>query len=235
MPAPDDADLPVFQYLDLGGLARLYVLDERQNSDPPPCRDEIAPGDFCDCAARTGEDRAHLGEAQEDWFADATGSSEAVWNLVGNPVVLAGLDAGTGSGPGGAAFSLDSWDGYPDARERLIEKLAGLDNPVVLTGDHHAGMVLDVHRTPFDADSDVVCTELMAPPISSVLFPGDLSARNPHLRQKLDEHGYLAVDLTPERLTAEFRIVADITDPASSLSTAATWTVDAGNPRATQS
>ena len=59
-------------------------------------------------------------------------------------------------------------------------------------------MVLDVHRTPFDQDSDVVCTELMAPPISSVLFPQDVSARTPQLRQQIDAHGYLAVDVTPD-------------------------------------
>ena len=96
----------------------------------------------------------------------------------------------------------------------------------------YAGMVLDVHRTPFDTSSDVVCTELMAPPISSVLFPQDVSARTPHLRQQLNEHGYLAVELTPDRLTARFQVVADVQDAASAVSTAATWVVDAGSPRA---
>ena len=42
-------------------------------------------------------------------------------------------------------YYLDTWDGFPDARRRLIEQLAEVDNPVVLTGDYHAGMVLDVH------------------------------------------------------------------------------------------
>jgi hypothetical protein len=95
-------------------------------------------------------------------------------------------------------------------------------------------MVLDVHRTPFDQDSDVVCTELMAPPISSVLFPTDVSARTPQLRQQLNQHGYLAVELTSDRLTARFQTVADVTDPASAVRTAATWVIDAGEPRATE-
>ena len=112
------------------------------------------------------------------------------WNLLGNPVVLAGVDAGTGDAP---SFYLDTWDGFPDARVRLIGQLAGADNPVVLTGDYHAGMVLDVHERPFE-DTPVVCTELMAPPISSPLFPADVSARTPQLRQQLNAHGYLAVD-----------------------------------------
>jgi alkaline phosphatase D len=95
-------------------------------------------------------------------------------------------------------------------------------------------MVLDVHRTPFDPDSEVVCTELMAPPISSVLFPGDVADRNPQLRQRLDRHGYLAVELTPDRMTARFQVVADVNDPASAVDTAATWVVEAGEPRATR-
>ena len=221
VPAPDDADLPIFQYLDVGDLARLYMLDERQSGDTPPCRAELGPDDFGDCADRTGQDRTRLGEAQEDWFAEATGTSSAVWNVVGNPVVLAGIDAGAPDGD--SAFCLDSWDGYPDARLRLVEALAGVDSPVVLTGDYHAGMVLDVHRTPLDAGSDVVCTELMAPPISSLLFPSDVRTRNPHVRQQLNEHGYLAVAITPDRLTARFQVVADVADPASAVSTAATW------------
>jgi alkaline phosphatase D len=233
MPAPDGPDLPVFQHFDLGDLARVYVLDERQDADVPPCRDDPgATDDYGDCAERTGEDRNRLGSAQEDWFAEATSSSRATWNVVGNPVVLAGIDGGPASGD--SAYHLDTWDGFPDARERLIDALGGLDNPVVLTGDYHAGMVLDVHRTPFDQHSDVVCTELMAPPISSLLFPIDVSARTPQLRQHLDEHGYLAVELTPDRLTARFRTVADVTDPASAVRTAATWVIDAGEPRAVE-
>lgn len=231
MPPPDGSDLPIHQHLDIGDLARLYVLDERQSSDLPPCRDELGEADFGDCTARTGEDRTRLGSTQEDWFAGATAGSGAAWNIVGNPVVLAGVDAGAADGE--SAYYLDTWDGFPDARLRLIEQLGGVDNPVVLTGDYHAGMVLDVHRTPFDTDSDVVCTELMAPPISSVLFPQDVSPRTPHLRQQIDRHGYLAVELTPDALTARFQVVDDVNDPASGISTAATWRVDAGSPRAT--
>jgi alkaline phosphatase D len=233
MPAPDGPDLPIHQHLDIGDLARLYVLDERQDADVPPCRDDPgAAADMGDCAARTGDDRTRLGTTQEDWFAEATAASGATWNVVGNPVVLAGIDAGPAGGE--STFSLDSWDGFPDARTRLIDALAGVDNPLVLTGDYHAGMVLDVHRTPFDQDSDIVCTELMAPPISSVLFPADVGARTPQLRQRLDNHGYLAVELTPDRVTARFQVVADVDDPASAVTTAATWTVEPGNPRATQ-
>jgi hypothetical protein len=36
----------------------------------------------------------------------------------------------------------------------------------VLTGDYHAGMLIDVHERPFEPDSPLVATELMSPAIS---------------------------------------------------------------------
>jgi alkaline phosphatase D len=227
---PDGSDLAVYRHLDVGDLARLYVLDERQDADSPPCRDTTtAIEDAGDCAERTEGDHSSLGPDQEAWFEARTAESAATWNLIGNPVVLSGVDAGTGDV---SVFYLDSWDGFPQARARFIDALAGTSNPVVLTGDYHAGMVLDLHRRPFDQDSEIVATELMSPPISSILFPQDVSARTPQLRQQINAHGYLAVVVEPERLTAAFRVLDDVTDADSPIRTEATWEVEAGDPRA---
>jgi alkaline phosphatase D len=228
---PDGPDLAVYQALDVGDLARIYLLDQRQDSDVPPCRDDPgAASDFGDCAARTDDaDRTRLGAAQEAWFADTSGASTATWNLIGNPVVLAGVDGGNDAD--GSKYYLDTWDGFPTARHRFIEQLAAIDNPVVLTGDYHAGMVLDVHERPFE-DSALVAPEFMAPPISSPLFPDDVSGRTPQLRQQLNGHGYLTVAVTPDELTVRFQVLADVADPASAIATAATWVVAAGDPDA---
>ena len=158
----------------------------------------------------------------------ATSASAARWNVVGNPVVLSGIDGGTDA----SAYYLDSWDGFPEARLRLLDALAGIDNPVILTGDYHAGMVLDAHRRPFEPDSDVVATEFLSPPISSVLFPADVTARTPQLRQQINAHGYLTVTVERDRLTAAFRVLDDVADADSAVRTEATWQVDAGTPRA---
>jgi alkaline phosphatase D len=223
---PTGPELAVNQAVDIGDLARIYVLDERQHADPPPCRD-LVEGDFGDCADRTAGDRAYLGEEQEAWLGEEAARAGVTWNLLGNPVVLAGVDGGNDAD--GPAYYLDSWDGYPTARARLIELLGTVENPVVLTGDYHAGMVLDVCERPFE-DSPVVAPEFMAPPISSVLFPADVSGRTPQLRQQLNHHGYLAVELTPALLTATFRILDDVADPASAITTGASWTVTPGDP-----
>ncbi len=231
--APDGPDLAVYRDFAVGDLARLYLLDERQDSDEPPCRDSSTAGlDYgnCDEVETEGADRTRLGADQEAWLEGALADSTARWNLLGNPVVLAGIDAGQEK----PAFYLDTWDGYPEARKRLIAQLAEVDNPVVLTGDYHAGMVLDVHEVPFAQDTPVVAPEFMAPPISSALFDADVTARTPQLRQQINEYGYLVVAVTPDELTATFRAVDDVADPETDITTAATWKVAAGNPVATK-
>jgi alkaline phosphatase D len=228
---PKGSDLAVYRDFAIGDLARLFLLDERQDAAEPPCRGSSTAGlDYGNCDDVEGEDRTRLGKDQEAWLDGALADSTATWNLLGNPVVLAGVDAGKDE----PAFYLDTWDGYPDARKRLIAQLAEVDNPVVLTGDYHAGMVLDVHRVPFDQDTPVVAPEFMAPPISSALFDADVTARTPQLRQQINEYGYLVVAVTPDELTATFRVVDDVADPKTGISTAATWKVTAGNPVAEQ-
>ena len=226
LPAPTGEDVDIYRDLVVGDLARIQVLDERQYADVAPCRDEVTD-DFGDCAERD-EDRTRLGDAQEAFLAESLTRADTTWNLVGNPVVLAGIDAGTTE----SEYYLDTWDGYPDAQRRMIASLAAAQNPVVLTGDYHAGMVLDVNERPFDTDSELVCTELMAPPISSVLFPDDVSRRTPQLRQQLNGHGYLTVTTEPEQVTAEFRVLRDVQQARSPIRTRATWRIRAGEPRA---
>ncbi len=228
---PVEGELAVYQHLDVGDLARIYVLDQRQYADVPPCREgDPNADDFGDCAERQ-DDRSLLGAEQEAWFGEVSGASTATWNLVGNPVVLGGVDGGNDAD--GSAFYLDSWDGYPTARLRFIEQLAAIDNPVVLTGDYHAGMLIDVHERPFEPDSPLVATELMSPAISSPLFPADITQRSPQVRRQLNGHGYLAVEVTPERVRASFQVLDDVQDPASAISTPLTCTIEAGSSEAT--
>lgn len=227
---PGGPELDVHHHVDVGDLARLYVLDERQWSDPPPCRGSSDLFDGGDCPERRAADRSKLGSHQERWFDEATASSAATWNLVANPQVLAGIDLGTADEP---YFYLDSWDGYPRARRRLLDALARTANPVILTGDYHTGAVFDVHLEPFEPGSPVVCAEFLAPPVSSPVFAQAIGPRTPHLRQQLDAHGYLAVRVTPDAVEVRFRVV-DAGDPRAVVAAGPTWTVTAGDPVARQ-
>lgn len=227
IPEPESADVTIHGHTDIGDLARLYMLDTRGHADEPPCRDAGSVGDLGDCAART-EDRSLLGAEQEAWFADATKESRAQWNIVGNPVALSGIDAGSDQ----SAYWLDCWDGFPQARLRLLDALAATENPVILTGDYHQGLVFDTHRRPFEQDSEIVATEFLSPPISSVLFSDDITVRTPQLRQQIDAHGYLTVAVEPDRVTTNFRVLDDVAKLNSPIRTESTWVVSAGTPRA---
>jgi alkaline phosphatase D len=155
-------------------------------------------------------------------------ASTATWNLIGNPVELAGVDGGNPTD--GAKYYLDTWDGYPTARHRFIDQLAAISNPVVLTGDYHAGMLLDVHARPFEAGSPIVAPELMAPPISSLLFSEDVSARTPQLREQINGHGYLKVDVTPDAVLGSFEVLDDVSQVDSPVETRLRVRIDAGSP-----
>lgn len=235
MDPPSDADVTVYRDVAFGDLARLFVLDERQYGDVPPCRGE--PGvvaDVGNCAALEAADSGDfLGPEQEGWLYDGLASSTATWNIIGNPVMLAGLNAGTADAP---SYFLESWDGHPAARLRLLDQLAaggsGVSNPVVVTGDYHAGFVNDVHQVPFDQSSPVVATELLSPAISSALFPTDYTALNPHVKYFVARHGYLRCTVEADRLTAEYQLVSDVQDPDATIATDATWVITAGSPEA---
>ena len=226
---PEGPDLVVYHDVTFGDLARLYLLDERQYADIPPCRGETVPYDDGNCA-EVAEPRTRLGGEQEAWLEETLGQGGVTWNLLGTPVALAGIDVGTDE----PEYFLDLWDGYPRARQQVIDLLATVANPVVISGDYHQGMVLDVNEVPFDTDSTLVATEFMAPPISSVLFSQPVDARTPQLHEQLDGHGYLLVTVSASDVTAEFRILDDVRDPASGIETASTWRVDAGDPAATR-
>jgi len=230
---PDGPELTLYRDVTFGRLARLYLLDERQYADEPPCRDTSA-SDLGNCPARLDE-RRYLGEEQDQWFAAALDGSaasggEVGWNLIGNPTVIAGVNMGDAST---ANYYLETWDGYPVARRRFLARLADerVANPVVLTGDWHAGMVNDVHLDPEDRATPVVATELMAPAISSTLYDAPRAA-NPQIRHQVLKHGYLTAQVEPERLTATFRVLDDAMRPDSGISTDSTWQLTTGEPHA---
>jgi len=232
---PTGPDVRLHRAVAFGDLARVSLLDERQYADPPPCRDD--PGaavlDMGDCAERTSDTgRRLLGAEQEKWFAEVTAPRDVEWNLIGNPVLLAGIDAG--DKPGRARYYLETWDGYPAARRRLLDHVSSIPNPVVITGDYHLGFVNDVHLDPEDRSTPVVATELLSPPISSRLFAADVRPRNPQVRYTVAGHGYLLVTVERGQVTGEFKILDDVRDPKSGIRVDSRWRIEAGSPTATR-
>ena len=65
--------------------------------------------------------RSVLGSAQERWLAAGLADSRAQWKLLaqGSQVSAGGIDT-----PLGRRIFTDGWDGYPQARRRLLETIA---------------------------------------------------------------------------------------------------------------
>ncbi len=229
-PEPEDfADLRVHRDATFGSLARIFTIETRQHADPPPCRTEGSllsdDGPLCDEAA----DTTNLGDEQERWLLDGLAGSTATWNVLANPLMLAGLNTGTVEAP---AFTRDTWDGYPSVRSRLLATIteAEVSNPVVVTGDWHANFVLDVKPEP---DAPTVMPEFLVGSISTISFPADHRAANPHVRYFDPEHGFALVEITPEALQCEFHLVEDVWDPDTPVARVDRFRVKAGEREAT--
>jgi alkaline phosphatase D len=91
-------------------------------------------------------------------------------------------------------------------------------------------------------ETPVVATEFVCTSISSSFFlisddfVRDNNARfNPHVRYfRGDRRGYTRINLTPTECRADLRIVADLADRHSPVTTDTTWVIEDGHPGARQ-
>ena len=220
-----------------GSLANLFVLDDRQYRDHQACPHPGRGGSAVvgpDCTERTREDRTLLGAAQERWLAGALAASKSRWNLLVQQTLLVPAGRPTDKG---TMFWTDGWDGYPAARQRLLEDLAksGATNAVVLGGDVHTNYVADVHARPGDPASPVIAAEFCGTSITSQggsrKLVESIRKANPHFRfADGSKRGYVLLEVGRERLEARLRVLDAVTRRDADISTAAAFTVLAGRP-----
>lgn len=221
--------------LDLGRLATLHMLDDRQYRSPQPCpRPGRAGSTFIgdDCRARLDPAATLLGERQERWLAAGLRGSTARWNLLGQQTLMAQAAI---PGETGRVFYSDGWDGYPAARRRLLDLFAEgvCANPVVLGGDVHAFWVTDLKPDFDDPHAPVVASEFVTTSITSYPPPEPRiqAARraNPHVHFATGAHrGYLRLTLTEAQLLAELRSVSTVRDREAACTTIARYIVEDG-------
>ena len=225
---PTTDELPMHRHAQLGDLVQVLLLDGRQWRDLPPCDGQF--GRPCDEV--WGEDRQFLGETQEAWLRERLQAGPAQWTFVASPVVMLPMDFG------GLFVNPDQWDGYPLARQRLLDALDdhGVTDAVVFSGDIHASGVGWVPDDPADATTPARISEFVVPAITSgsnedLEALGPLLGAQPHIQWwDFEGKGWVLVELGRERLVARYRIVADPTDVASAVSEARTWEVTRGAP-----
>lgn len=237
---PVDGALRIHGHADWGRLARFLLLDTRQYRDvqacPRPGRAGSNTVNAADCPALLEPQRSLLGVAQERWLAGAW-SGERPWNLLAQQTLMARLSSADPAQAEGGRYWTDGWDGYPAARQRLLQTLAErrVPGPVVLGGDVHAFGVADLKLDFADPRSPTVASEFCGTSIASLGPPqARLDAAlpfNPHLlHARSDQRGYLRFTLERETLQVALRVVADARDPASGIGTAARFAVAAARP-----
>jgi alkaline phosphatase D len=221
---PQGPDLAIHRRFDVGDLATIHALDTRQYRTSLECgAGGLGAGRRCD--ASTAATTTVLGEEQEAWLDDGVRQS-TIWHVLAQQIVFHQWRFADGDD---AIWNLDQWDGYPVARERLNESLAGAQGwPVVLTGDVHSSWAADLRHDYDDPSSTALGIEVVAPGVGSdgtllAAVEPVLRRNNPHIKfSEAGHRGWVLNTVTPDEWTAEFRLVDDHTDGDSAITTAAT-------------
>jgi alkaline phosphatase D len=234
----DDPRIHLYRSFRFGDLADLVMLDTRG------LRDQQALG--TDPKTLADPSRTLLGAAQEAWFFEQLRASQRAgsrWRLIGQQILFTPL-----SPPGLPVANPDVWDGYVPARNRVFDFLATekITNVAVLTGDIHSSWAMDVAQNPWTGYNPTtgagsVAVELVTPAISSppLFASAELKQRASllrplarHLKFLEGEHrGYILLDVTRERLQADWYHVDSVSERSDSESRAASFVCEHGSSR----
>jgi alkaline phosphatase D len=231
---PDPREV-IYRRIRVGGLMDLIMLDTRFVG-----RDKQAGTPAVD-PDRFNPNRSLLGTSQREWLQLQlllAKNEGAAWTFLGQQVMFGQLNLvelpqlqvlGQKLLGNIAAVNMDQWDGYVAERDRVRNfiKAIGLQNLVVLTGDIHTSWAIELYENPLlllgGALEKPFGVELVTPSVTSPGFPDGVAevvsaaipVANPHIRyNELKSKGYVLVNLTQERMLAEWRYAANITDPA---------------------
>jgi alkaline phosphatase D len=226
---PSGSAVQMYRNARFGNLAEFDFLDTRQFRSNQPCGDG-----FKMACPEVKSPSAHMISAEEEaWLTRNLQSRDARWNVVAQQVMMMSLDRRerTEDAPG-KVLNLDSWAGYEVPRQRLLARMRGLDNVVVLTGDehrNHAGLLYDREQP---VAVEFVSTSISSDGDGQDLPPGGdtILANNPQLKFINDQRGYLTCDVTPDEWRTNFMILDKVSTPDGKLSKRATLAVARGEP-----
>ncbi|WP_257348975.1 alkaline phosphatase D family protein [Pseudalkalibacillus decolorationis] len=230
---PNGSSIQLYRKFEYGNLVNFNILDTRQY------RDDQANNDGWDAPNEESNNpnRTLLGDEQERWLFASLKNSQARWNVLGQQVFFAQRDYDFD--PGEKRVSMDAWDGYPAARERVLNFVSEQDIPnlVVLTGDVHSNWANDIKSDFNDPNSKTLGVELVATSITSGRDGSDVRKNtdkileeNPHIKFFNNQRGYVKCTVTPEKLQADFRVLPYVTRPDAPISTRASLEVEHNNP-----
>jgi alkaline phosphatase D len=228
-------ELRIYRRLDYGRLAEFTMLDDRQYRTDNPCGD----GESLRCAAALGDDYTMLGRRQERWVKEGLDDSRARWSIVGQQLLLAELEHLPYEDE---RYWNDAWDGYPMARQRLLEAVVDerVRNPVFFTGDWHSTFVNDLKLDFKDPAAPTVATEFVTPAITTGgddtpygPYYAPMVPFNPHIKYyEGDRRGYMKATVTKSQLQVDLRFVTTVEDSGGTGYTERTFYVEDRNPGA---
>ena len=246
---PDPADPSrVWQRVGIGDLAEIFLLDTRSRRDEPVGGEQ---------AAASG--RTQLGTEQRDWLFQSLRSSKAGWRILANSSVLAQMwdddipelskealtklklinPEGTGPDP-------DQWDGYPEEQLALIRLLDELKDTLVLSGDVHVALAMDLKVDPDARRQEPASAEFVISSLTSQNLDDKMGwerrSRSLELERAwiesspnihwcdLDSHGYLLMDVDRDRARADFMSVDTVLRPSKVETRESRWVLRKGLP-----
>jgi alkaline phosphatase D len=217
---PDPADSTrCFRSVSLGDLGEIHLLDIRSRRDRPALEPEMSD-----------PNRSMLGVEQREWLFSALEKRVPGWRLIATPSILTRtwcehpaeplatvlgklkLIDEDGEGP-----DEDQWDGYPAERAALLERIAKLEDVIVLSADIHVSIAAEVR----DETGTPLAIEVTSPSLTSQNLDEKLGVTEraeeivaaerafaeafDHVRWcDLSAHGYVVLDVDAERVRAEW-------------------------------
>ena len=136
------------------------------------------------------------------------------------PIETAGyLKGASAAAQAGLPMNLDGWDGFPAARSRLLRAAQAADaDLVVLSGDSHNAWAFELSEGGRPAGVEFAGHSVSSPGLESYLpLPPELvlqalTEASAELKWgDTSQRGYMAIDLTPERVSGEWVFVDGVT------------------------
>lgn len=212
--------------------------------------------------------RQMIGAEQEQWFGDELQRSKKAgvnWQIIGNQTIMANVLAPdmvkhfsaeeiaaliprarqfAEFSALGLPYNLDAWDGYPEARKRLLNAaLQHANNTVVLTGDTHNAWANDITDPDngINIAAEVAVSSVTSPGVSDTLnidaekFAQIIKSTNKNVRYtNTADRGYAILTITPDQFRADYHFVDTILSTRSSQRLEQSITVNASEHPGTE-
>ncbi len=242
-----NGELRIYGAFNAGKLANFLVLDDRQYRDnqacPKPGRGGAGMVRAEECTELFDPKRTLLGSAQESWLDQALAKTGSQWNIIAQQTLVGRRNYSPSDKPGKALLQTDNWDGYPAARQRMLASIQTHkpSNPVFVGGDIHQNWVGHIKADFTQAKSPTIATEFCGTSLTSGGGANDDKLKdrlsnNPHfIFADAEKRGYGVVELTRESMTTTLRVVDDVRQKQTKISTLAVFNVASGSNSISQS